>query len=45
MDLEVWICPRCNTICPAGHQTVFGKYTKADAALNHIEEFHPEVAL
>jgi hypothetical protein len=41
----VWICPRCNSTEPYGQNTSFGRYTAADAALNHVEREHPEVTL
>jgi hypothetical protein len=45
LGLHVWVCPKCGSIEPCGWQTVFGPYTAADAALNHIETKHPEVEL
>lgn len=43
--MDAWICPRCLSLEPFGWDTVFGPYTAADAALNHIESKHPEIEL
>lgn len=39
--MNVWLCPKCGAPVFYGQMTVFGRYTKADAMLNHIEAKHP----